>query len=130
MRQYPFYLIASFIVLCDVVQRLFPSKHRLQIKQDHLDKLSNLELTSNDWIMLSQLHGILQPFFHPTRATSGRRYPTIGIAYYLIVRLKIFLQNQSKNGNPFPQRLKQLLLNKLLFYFENDEEQLNLLKVS
>ena len=61
---------------------------------------------------------------------SGRRYPTISFAYYLIVRLKMFSQNQSENNNPLSQRLKQLLLNKLLFYFENDEEQLNLLKVS
>ena len=130
MKQYPFYLIDSFIVLCDVVERLFKSKHRLQIKQDHLDKLSNLELTSDDWIMLSQLHGILQPFFHATRAMSGRRYPTISFAYYLIACLKMFSQNRSKNNNPFAQRLKQLLLNKLLFYFENDEDQSNLLKVS
>ena len=91
MKQYLFYLIASFIVLCDVVERLFTSKHRLQIKQDHLDKLLNLELTSDDWIMLSQLHGILQPFFHTGRAISGCRYPTISFAYYLIVRLEIFL---------------------------------------
>ena len=130
MEQYPFYLVDSFIVLLDVVERLFTSKHRLQIKQDHLDTLSNLELTSDDWIILSQLHDILQPFFHATGAMSGRRYPTIGFAYYLIVCLKMFSQKQSKNNNPFSQRLKQLLLNKLLFYFENDEEQLNLLKVS
>ena len=90
MKQYPFYLIDSFIVLCDVVERLFTSKHRLQIKQDHLDKLPNLELTSDDWIMLSQVHGILQPFFHATRAMSGRCYPIISFAYYLIVCLKFF----------------------------------------
>ena len=80
--------------------------------------------------MLSQHHGIRQPFFHATRAMSGCRYPTISFAYYLIVCLKMLSQNQSKNDNPFSQSLKQLLLNKLLFYFENDEEQLNLLKVS
>ena len=130
MEQYPFYLIDSFIVLCDVVERLFTSKYRLQIKQDHLDQWLNLDLTSDDSIMLLQLHGILQPFFHATRTMSGRRYPTISFVYYLIVRLKMFLQNQSKNNNRFSQRLRQLLLNKLLFYFENDEEQLNLLKVS
>ena len=130
MEQHPFHLIDSFIVLLDVVERLFTSKHRLQIKQDHLDKLSNLELTSDDWIILSQLHGILQPFFHATRAMSGRRYPTIDIAYYSIICLKMFSQNQSQNNNPFSQRLKQLLLNKSLFYFENDEDQSNLLKVS
>ena len=96
-----FYLIDSLIVLRDVVERLFKSKHRLQIKQDQLNKLSNLELTSDDWIKLSQLHGILQPFFHATRAMSGRGYPTIGFAYYLIIRLKLFLQSQSKNDNRF-----------------------------
>ena len=88
-----FYLIASFIVLLDVVERLFTSKHRLQIKQDHLDKLPNLELTGDDWIMLSQLHGISQPFFHATRAMSRCPYPTISFTYYLIVCLKMFLQN-------------------------------------
>ena len=95
-----FYLIDSFIVSCDVVERLFKSKHRLQIKQHHLDRLPNLELTSDDWIMLSQLHGISQPFFHATRAMSRCPYPTISFTYYLIVCLKILLQNQSKNNNP------------------------------
>lgn len=123
-------MIDSFLALREAVEQLFKSKHRIQIKQEKMDRLSKLELTSGDWIMLAQLHDLLQPFFYATKAMSGQSYPTVGFAYYLIVRLKMFLQANSKKENPILRRLKELLLEKLSFYFERDEDQMNLLKVS
>ncbi|CAF1658163.1 unnamed protein product, partial [Didymodactylos carnosus] len=59
---------------------------------------------------------------------STRRYPSIGFTYYLLMRLKKFLDSQTRKKHSIVKRLKQLLLRKFLYYFETDHEQLNLLK--
>ena len=117
-----YHLIDSFLALRPVVERLFNSKHNLRIKQEKLDKLSDLELKSDDWTMLYHLHCVLRPFFHATTAMSGRNYPSVGFAYYLYTRLKNFLQNLSED-NVILKRLKQLLLKQLMHYFEADNDQ-------
>jgi hypothetical protein len=61
---------------------------------------------------------------------SGRQYPSIGLAFYLLTRLKIFLQQHDKIENPIQKRLKQMLLAQFMHYFESDDEQIQLLKVS
>ena len=124
-----FHLIDSLLVLREVIEKLFNSKQRLSITQDKIDKISSLELNSDDWSLLSNLNQILRPFFHATRALSGRSYPSIGFAYYIYLRLKNFLQDHSKKDNPIAKRLKMLLLKQLVHYFEEDEMQLQLLKV-
>ncbi|CAF1430692.1 unnamed protein product [Didymodactylos carnosus] len=60
---------------------------------------------------------------------STRRYPSIGFTYYLLMRLKNFLQSETRKKHSIVKRLKQLLLTKFLYYFETDHEQLNLLKM-
>jgi hypothetical protein len=62
---------------------------------------------------------------------SGHQYPSIGLAFYLLVRLKTFLQQQQqdKKENIMIKLLKQLLLSQFIYYFESDNEQLELLKV-
>ena len=125
-----FHLIDSILALREVIERLFNSKHQLHIKQDKIEKISRLEFKSDDWGLLLNLHYVLRPFFHATKALSGRRYPSIGFAYYLYIRLKTFLQEHSKKESAVVKRLKNLLLKQLLYYFENDDDQLELLKVS
>ena len=61
---------------------------------------------------------------------SGRQYPSIGFAFYMLMRLKNFLQQHERKENAMMKRLKQLLLAKFIYYFENDNEQNQLLKVN
>jgi hypothetical protein len=89
-------MIDSFIFLREPIEKLFNDKHRLHIKSKQLIKLADLELTSSDWTMLSQLQTVLRPFFIATTAMSGHRYPSIGFAFYLLTRLKHFLQGHEK----------------------------------
>ncbi|CAF1535147.1 unnamed protein product, partial [Didymodactylos carnosus] len=125
-----FCMIDSFLVLREVIERLLNSKHHLPLKSKAITKLAELKLTSDDWAILSQLHFVLQPFFHATKVMSGRPYPSIGFAFDVLMRLKGVLQDHPPQKNSIVKRLKQLLLTKLLFYFESDNEQLYLLKVS
>jgi hypothetical protein len=123
-------MIDSFLVLRELVQKLFTDKHQLKIKPKQVKALADYELTSDDWNILLVLHSILKPFYHATKAMSGRQYPTIGLAYYLLTRLKSFLQQHDKKETLMEKRLKQLLLKQFLYYFDSDDDQIELLKVN
>jgi hypothetical protein len=124
-------MIDSFLFLREIIEKLFNHKHNLHLKPKELKKLTAFELTVDDWIMLSTLQLVLKPFFHATKVMSGHHYPSIGLAFYLLVRLKTFLQQQQqdKKENIMIKLLKQLLLSQFIYYFESDNEQLELLKV-
>ncbi|CAF2116919.1 unnamed protein product [Rotaria magnacalcarata] len=124
-----FSMIDSFLVLRQLIQKLFSYKHQLTIQPKQVKKLADYELTSDDWNVLLVLHSILKPFYHATKVMSGRQYPSIGLAFYLLTRLKNFLQQNDRKESSMEKRLKQLLLKQLLHYFESDDEQMELLKL-
>ncbi|CAF1261123.1 unnamed protein product [Rotaria magnacalcarata] len=124
-----FTMIDSLLVLREIIERLFNYKNYLLLKPKQRENLARYELTNDEWNLLSDLHFVLKPFFHATTVMSGSQYPSIGLALYLITRLKHFLQRHEAKQNLIIKRLKQLLLAKLLFYFEHDYEQMQLLKM-
>ncbi|CAM2727339.1 unnamed protein product [Rotaria socialis] len=85
-------------------------KHQLKIQPKQVKKLADYELTSDDWNVLLVLHSILKPFYHATKVMSGGQYPSIGLAFYLLTRLKNFLQHNDRKESSMEKRLKQLLL--------------------
>ena len=124
-----FLMIDSFMENREVIEKLFVFKHQLEIKPKQVKKLSEFELTSDEWILLSTLHLVLKPFFHATNAMSASQYPSIGFAFYLLVRMKNFLQHHERKDTSLKKRLKQMLLAQFTHYFETDTEQVELLKV-
>lgn len=124
-----FCMINSFVELREVIEKLFVCKYQLQIQPKQLKKLNDFELTSDEWIILTTLHSILKPFFRATKAMSVSQYPLIGVAFYLLTRLRNFLQQHDKKDPSLKKRLKQLLLAQILHYFDSDDEQVQLLKV-
>ncbi|CAF5163851.1 unnamed protein product [Rotaria magnacalcarata] len=124
-----FSMIDSLLVLRQLIQKLFNYKHQLTIQSKQVKKLADYELTSDDWNVLLVLYSILKPFYHATKVMSGRRYPSIGVAFYVLTRLKNFLQQNHRKESLMEKRLKQLLLKQFLHYFESDDEQMELLKL-
>jgi hypothetical protein len=86
-----------------------------------------LELNREEWAILEVVEEILTSFFEATKLVSGKKYSTIGLGYFAITNLKEYLEERS--GNNEIDRLKDLLLNQLTNYFENDFDQYELLKV-
>lgn len=122
-------MIASLIDLRAVIEKLLSAKHHLNLRNEQIDALTELEINSTEWNHLVQLRNILQGFFHARKNMSGRTYPSIGSAYFILTKLKNYLADD-KNGNPLVKRLKSSSATKLVHYFEEDRSQLNLLKVS
>ena len=124
-----FLMIDSFLILRPIVEKLFTDKHQLSIRDDQIHFLGTLEISTTEWNHLVQLHQILQVFYHATKIMSGTKYPSIGCAYFVLAKLRLFLCNDVAD-NAVAKRIKKLLLAKYIQYFEDDREQLNLLKVS
>ncbi|CAF1655165.1 unnamed protein product, partial [Didymodactylos carnosus] len=114
-----FYMIDSFLHLKQVVMNLFEHKHRLNIQSKQMKKLQKLEISSNDWNILSLLHDVLQPFYQATKLISGSKYATIGLIYFALYYIRLYLEDAKDDGST-TKRLKKLLLNKFNEYFHNE----------
>ena len=91
-------------------------------------RLLRYELNREEWSMLEHVEEVLRSFFEATKLISGNKYSTIGFGYFAATNLKEHLRERS--GIYEIDRLKDLLLNQLTNYFENDFDQYGLLKVS
>lgn len=122
-------MMDSLKIVRPILEHLYNDKHDLNITNEQIEKLNELEITSTEWNYLNQLHHVLKVFHKATRSISGKNYPTIGAAYFILTKLKKFLTS-TKNDNSIVKNLKTLLLRKITHYFEEDPSQLNILKVS
>jgi hypothetical protein len=123
-----FVLTHSLIQLKHYVIKLFSEKRSFKLRKDQMDKLMSIELDYENWELLSSLNYVLKPFFFATTVISGKNYPSIGLCYYAIYRIKYFCANND-NSNEQIKNFKKLLLDKLNKYFFNDYEQLQYLQV-
>ena len=126
---YSYMMIDSLIIVRPIIDKLYHDRHYLDINCNQIEKLNRLEITSGGRNHLKYLHHVLQVFYYATKLLSGSAYPSMGSAYFILAKLKNFLINNS-NNNMTVQNLKKLLLSKMIYYFEEDRIQLDLLKVS
>jgi hypothetical protein len=115
-------LIDSLIDAKLLLLKLFNEKRSLQLRKDQLEKLTNIELNSEDWDFISSLSYVLKPFSYATTMMSGKYYPSIGLAFHAIKKLKQFCLNDNTD-NEHVNELKKLLSAKLYQYFYSDTEQ-------
>jgi hypothetical protein len=123
-----FILTHSLIELKHLVVKLFSEKRSFNLRKDQVDKLRTIELSYDDWELLSSIHYVLKPLFLATALISGKNYPSIGICYYVIYRIKYFCVSNDR-CNEQVKILKKLLLDKLNKYFFSDYEELQYLQV-
>ena len=63
--------------------------------KDEIDKLNLIEWTNDDWEFLSYLHFVLKPFYLATVMMSGKYYPSIGLIFHVIQKIKQFCSNDN-----------------------------------
>ncbi|CAF1535418.1 unnamed protein product [Adineta ricciae] len=122
-----FLIIHSLKILRPIIKKLFRDKHVLTKNRKQLKKFSKLELTSSEWNYLEELWKVLRSFYSATKTISGRNYCTIGAAFFILMKLKGSLSDD-QNDILIVKRLKKLLLAKFIHYYEQDRDQLNILK--
>ncbi|CAF1207762.1 unnamed protein product [Rotaria sordida] len=119
-----FNLIDAIIELKHVIIKLFTDKWSLNLRKDQVSKLAKIELTSENWDLLSALHFVLKPFFLATKMMSGKEYATIGLSYYAIHEIKSFCAKEEKCTEQ-SKTFKRLLVEKLNKYFYSNSEQIH-----
>ncbi|CAF3752968.1 unnamed protein product [Rotaria sordida] len=119
-----FNLIDAIIELKHVIIKLFTDKWSLNLRKDQVSKLAKIELTSENWDLLSALHFVLRPFFLATKMMSGKEYATIGLSYYAIHEIKSFCAKEEKCTEQ-SKTFKRLLVEKLNKYFYSNSEQIH-----
>ncbi|CAF2863743.1 unnamed protein product [Rotaria sp. Silwood2] len=95
-RNSTFVLIDAIIDLKHVIIKLFTEKWSLNLRKDQVIKLAKLELTIENWDLLSVLRFVLKPFYLATKMMSGKEYATIGLSYYAINEIKCFCAKDDK----------------------------------
>ncbi|CAF3680339.1 unnamed protein product [Rotaria sordida] len=91
-----------------------------------VQQLLKFELNRDEWEILEHVNEVLESFSEATKLISGKKYSTIGLGLFSITSLKEKLEERS--GKYEIDELKDLLLNQLINYFENDSDQYELLK--
>ncbi|CAF4999278.1 unnamed protein product, partial [Rotaria sp. Silwood1] len=91
-----------------------------------VQQLLKFELNRDEWEILEHVNEVLGSFSKATKLISGKKYSTIGLGLFAITSLKEKLEERS--GKYEIDQLKDLLLNQLTNYFENDFDQYELLK--
>ena len=79
--------------------------------------------------MLETVEQELRAFLQATIVISGQQYSTVGLGYFALSHLSEYLDEQKESDSPQLNHLKRLLLNQFKKYFEDDVDQLDLLKV-
>ena len=107
---------------------LFENQRKLPITGKQKDKLSSLELSSDEWAILENLLIIFEPFFQATLLLSGSKYPTSGLCLFTIRHLKEYLETDDENQSNILCFLKKLVQTTFNEYFnENDHHHMLIL---
>jgi len=121
------YMVENILKFKALIGQLHSDKHGLYLTNEGIQKLTSFELSSDEWFMINSINQVLTPFHKATAMMSGQKYPTIGVALFAIRKIKNFLE--TFDNNSFINAMKDLLLDQMTKYIDNDTEQLDLIVV-
>ena len=111
------------------MSNLFASKRQLILPAKQKETLGGLELSSDDWAIVSHVIQILDPFYQATQLLSGFKYPTIGLCFFAIRNIREFLEAGADDEASIVANLKGFLLDSFNQYFNDQDDQYTLMKV-
>jgi hypothetical protein len=112
-----------------IIINLFENKGKLSITFKQREKLNSLELSSDDWMVFTDLMNLFEPFYHATYMLSGSKYPTIGQCLFCIRKIKDFLERDDDCESNLLKTLKRFVLESFSDYFNENDRQHFLLMV-
>ena len=123
------FMMGNLLTFKRLIVQLHSDKHDLSLSSKQKQKLTRLELTSDEWRMVGSIDHVLTPFYNATKLMSGQQYCTIGTALFAIRKMKCFLETTVEH-NPFIAGMKSDLLDQLIKYIDDDADQLDSILVS
>lgn len=123
------YMLQTFLLHKRVFLSLFDQKRQLPISKKRFDKLSSLELNTDEWEILSVVYKALEPFAEATNFLSGSQYPTIGLCLFAIRKIREYFDRDVRDENPLMAPIRSFLSSALNHYFDEDSGQFQFLLV-
>ena len=123
------FMMENLLLFKRLIVQLHSDKHDLSLNSKQKQKLTSLELPSDEWRMVSSIDHVLTPFYNATKLMSGQQYCTIGTALFAVRKMKSFLETIIENDS-FTDGMKNDLLDQLVKYIDDDVDQLDLIVVS
>jgi hypothetical protein len=123
------FMMGNLLTFRRLIVQLHSDKHDLSLSSKQKQKLTRLELTSDEWRMVGSIDHVLTPFYNATKLMSGQQYCTIGTALFAIRKMKCFLET-TVEPNPSVDGMKNDLLDQLIKYIDDDVDQLDSVLVS
>lgn len=122
------FMMGNLLTFKPLIVQLHSQKHDLCLSYQQKQKLTSLELTSDEWRMVVSIDHVLTPFYNATKLMSGQQYCTIGTALFAIRKMKSFLETVVEH-NSFVDGMKNDLLDQLVKYIDDDIDQLDLVLI-
>ena len=94
-----FILIDSLLQLKPLILKLFVEKKNLNLRKEQIEKLTMIELNHDNWEFLSYLYYVLTPFCLGTVMMSSKNYPSIGLTFHAIQKIKQFCSNDNTSSH-------------------------------
>jgi hypothetical protein len=92
-------------------------------------EISNLVISYREWILVDALIFVLRRFFEATKMISGRKYPTLSLAFAIKKMLLSFLNtiDESQDTSIYVYELKEAILPLFNYHFDQkiSEKQKN-----
>jgi hypothetical protein len=122
--------LQSLLLNKQVIVNLLANKRQIAISAKLFEKLTLCELSSDEWVLVHQIVHVLKPFYEATQLLSGSHYPTIGLCLFAIRTIRDYLETQGEEESNITVSLKTFVLNSLNHYFNENDEQAALMRVS
>ncbi|CAF0754591.1 unnamed protein product [Brachionus calyciflorus] len=127
-----FLMIDRFIKLKDLVKMLTSNNSEIKgLNNSKINKIHRLELNSQEWSLINDLHKILLPFYKATQQLSKRNYPTFSSCYVVYKLLSHFLKAYDSDIETI-KCLKRILQKNLEYHLNTklSFEQRKLIKIA
>ncbi len=101
-------MIEHFLIYRPILDKLIDALPSLEgLTKHQKKKLSDLQLSDNEWTTLEVLSNTLQMFARATEMLSGSTYPSLAMAYPVLHSLRFYLGNPGKS--PMENTIKAAL---------------------
>ena len=90
-----FLMVVRFLLFRPVVEEITKKPGNIDgLKDCHIEKLSNLVLSKEEWDLLEILKRNLAPFYKASCILSASSYPTLSLSYFVRQMLKNFIESK------------------------------------
>ena len=113
-------MLKRLVKLKDIVINMTERPERIDgITKKQVIRMRKLDLSQDDWLLISVLIKIFEPFFEATQMLSARKYPTLACSF--VVKKVLFNSLNLPTNDQKEKAIKKFLLKNLTYHLEDKQ---------